>query len=116
MESIQINEFFPLNFKLTTILDKIKQRFDISNRRQVVSLFFLAWIILGLCLYQQYGISLDERVERQNGMVSLIHIGDQLGISAIQNNASLDPFRHFNLETYHDRIFGVFLFGDLRFF
>lgn len=87
---------------------RINKRFDLNNRRQVVGIFFLAWILIGLCLYQQYGISLDERVERQNGMVSLIHIGNQLGISAIQNNASLDPFRNFNLETYHDRIFGVF--------
>ena len=104
----------PLN--LTSALENLKQRFDIKNRRQVVSIFFLAWILIGLCLYQQYGISLDERVERQNGMVSLIHIGDQLGISAIQNNASLDTFRHFNLETYHDRIFGVFFSVTSAFF
>lgn len=82
----------------------------------MVSIFFLAWILIGLCLYRQYGISLDERVERQNGMVSLIHIGNQFGISAIQNNASLDAFRHFNLETYHDRIFGVFFSVTSAFF
>ena len=91
-------------------------RFNIKNRRQVVGIFFLAWILIGLCLYQQYGISLDERVERQNGMVSLIHIGNQFGISAIQNNASLDAFRHFSLETYHDRIFGVFFSVTSAFF
>jgi hypothetical protein len=102
--------------KIRPIFERIKKRFDIKNRRQVVGIFFLAWVLIGLCLYQQYGISLDERVERQNGMVSLIHIGNQFGISAIQNNASLDAFRHFSLETYHDRIFGVFFSVTSAFF
>ena len=94
--------------RLRAALAKLEQPFQFHNRKWIVSIFFLVWVLVGLSIYQHYGISLDERVERQNGMVSLIHIGNQLGISAIQNNTSLDAFRHFNLETYHDRIFGVF--------
>jgi len=98
------------------ILSPLKNLWKFEHRKWVVCGFFFIWIVVGLCIYQKYGISLDERVERQNGMVSLIHIGNQFGISSIQKNSSLDPFRHFNLETYHDRIFGVFFSVTSAFF
>ncbi|MBU3583730.1 glycosyltransferase family 39 protein [Polynucleobacter sp. 15G-AUS-farblos] len=87
--------------------------FDSHNRKArawCVSLFFLCWFALGISIYKQYGISWDESIERTTGIVSVNYIGDKLHLSPIINNETLSRFKHHQLETYPDRVFGP-LFG-----
>lgn len=87
--------------------------FSSHNRKArawCVSLFFLCWFALGISIYKQYGISWDESIERTTGIVSVNYIGDKLHLSPIVNNETLSRFKHHQLETYPDRVFGP-LFG-----
>jgi len=62
-----------------------------NNSRVVVGLFFLAFLLVGLHSYRDYGLSWDEGVNRKNGWVSFNYIfkGDK------------------SLLTYSERYYGV---------
>lgn len=87
--------------------------FNLHNRKAralCLGLFFLCWFALGISIYKQYGISWDETIERTTGIVSVNYLGEKLHLSPIINNETLSKFKHHQLETYPDRVFGP-LFG-----
>ena len=72
---------------------KIAVTFDKTNKKSkvfCVSLFFLILVGLGLSLYKDFNISSDEVVERSNGIVSLLYIGDYLNLKWVKNNQQLN--------------------------
>lgn len=87
--------------------------FNPHNRKArafCLGLFVLCWFALGISIYKQYGISWDETIERTTGIVSVNYLGEKLHLSPIINNETLSKFKHHQLETYPDRVFGP-LFG-----
>ncbi len=42
-----------------------------------VSIFFLFFLLIGLNIYRDYGISWDEPVSRTNGMITLKSLSEQ---------------------------------------
>lgn len=81
-----------------------------TARAWCVGLFFLAWLVLGMAIYKDYGISWDEITERNTGIVSVNFIGERFNIKVITNNETLSKYQHIKLDLYHDRVFGP-LFG-----
>ena len=63
--------------------------------------------MIGLTTYKDYGVGIDEPVERMNGAVSLNYVADVFNISALKKNSNLSVFREFELSTYKDRDYPV---------
>lgn len=82
--------------------------FDLSSKRSRtlwVSLFFLIFFAVGLNVYQDYGVSWDEPVSRNNGMVSLKYVGEILAPDLIAGDATLEQYPP--LSEYFDKDYGV---------
>ena len=52
-----------------------------------VYIFFITYFILGISIYNDYGISFDENINRTNGFVSLSYV-----INLFNLNFDLSPF------------------------
>lgn len=87
-----------------TIL-KLNKIFSIRNC--FVYLFFLSFLLLGTKIYTHYGVSVDEGLERANGMVSLVYIGNYLNIASIQNDPYIAGYRDVRLEEWWARHYPV---------
>ena len=86
--------------------------FNKTNKKSkfiCLSLFFSILVGLGLSLYKDFNISSDEVVERSNGIVSLLYIGDYLDLKWVKNNQQLNSEKNGNqpLEQYRDRDYPV---------
>jgi hypothetical protein len=79
---------------------------NMRTRSVCVSLFFIFLIMLGVNIYQDYGISWDEPISRRNGMVTLNHLGDRFTPSLVANDQQLKQYR-IPLDQYPDRDYGV---------
>lgn len=83
-------------------------RFKLNNSsvNLLIYVFFIILIIIGINSYRDFGISLDEPVNRANGQISANYI-----ISILNNNFSFDnSYTSLNqniLHNYHDRDYGV---------
>ena len=64
-----------------------------SQAKIFVLLFFSAVLVLGINIYQDFGISFDEAAHRERGIVTLNYIGDLWGIKAIKTDPILTKFR-----------------------
>jgi len=71
----------------------------------VVLVFFGLLFILGLFIYNDYGISVDEAISRDNGMVTLKHVAKLISPSFVANDPAFNNVEE--LATYHDRDYGV---------
>lgn len=69
--------------------------------------FFSVLILIGLGTYKDFGVGVDEPVERMNGAVSLNYIADLFHISWLQKNPNLAVFRDLDLTSYKDRDYPV---------
>ena len=69
--------------------------------------YFLLVLAMGLFLYQDYGISLDEPAQRLIGIVNLNYVGQVFGIESIIGNAHFTNFSNLTLATLEDRHYGV---------
>jgi uncharacterized membrane protein YuzA (DUF378 family) len=80
-----------------------------SNRNsQVFSIgFFLCLIFLGLLIFRDYGISLDEPAQRLIGIVNLNYVSEVLGIKSILANPHFADFTTQTLMQLEDRHYGV---------
>lgn len=76
-----------------------------SAWRLVVVMLFAAYFAIGLLTYADYGMSTDEAIQRQHGLVSLKYILSLLGIDAAGDFAYLA--RMPDLATYPHRSYGV---------
>jgi len=77
------------------------------QRKLILGIFFAILIALGAVLHRDYGMGVDEPIERASGMVSLNYIADQFGISKLQNSELLKTYRFATLDTYKDRDYPV---------
>lgn len=70
----------------------------------IITLFFLSFLLVGFFLYKDYSISLDEDLNRLNGLVSLKYIFKKIGsISYFEQRFPDIP----DLNLYPDKIYGV---------
>jgi uncharacterized membrane protein YuzA (DUF378 family) len=80
-----------------------------SNRNgQVFSIgFFICIFLLGLLIFRDYGISLDEPAQRLIGIVNLNYVSEVLGIKSILANPHFAGFTTQTLMQLEDRHYGV---------
>lgn len=79
----------------------------VSIRNCCVYVFFLSFLLLGTKIYTHYGVSVDEGLERANGMVSLVYAGNYLHIPSIQNDPYIASYREVRLEEWWARHYPV---------
>ena len=79
----------------------------ITNKSLFLSLFFVAYLLVGLFTYKDYGISIDEVAERTTGAVTLHHLDEKYGTHLLKNTPNFEGFRQIKFEEYPDRIYGV---------
>jgi hypothetical protein len=79
----------------------------LQQRKFVLGMFFSILIAVGVFVHRDYGMGVDEPIERANGMISLNYIADQFGISKLQNSDLLKTYRFATLDTYKDRDYPV---------
>lgn len=99
-------------FFLTHVYKKISALSLFQEKWVCVSIYFGIWLAMGLILYSNYGISIDEPTERITGIVNINYIGEKLNISTIANDPVLKKYGDIRLEQYHDRIYGP-LFAEV---
>ena len=87
---------------ISDLISAIKQR--CSHNKKIsnwcVCIFFLIYFLIGLCLFQDYGISTDEPFERSTMYINMNYIMTQLGRGSTDVPA---------LETYEDKYYGMAL-------
>ncbi|TGE05494.1 ArnT family glycosyltransferase [Hymenobacter fodinae] len=81
---------------------------DVVARRPwlIVSLFFLLLLVLGLSIYPDYGVSIDEPVSRKNGMITLRHLMMRFNPEFVAKDPAFQPYE-MPLMEYIDRDYGV---------
>lgn len=79
----------------------------ITKKTLFLTLFFVAYLLVGVFTYQDYGISIDEPAERTTGAVTLHHLDQRYGTYLLKNTQNFEVFRQINFEQYPDRIYGV---------
>lgn len=66
-------------------------------------LFFVTYLTLGLCIYQDYGVSWDEPISRMNGLVNYKYLTEYFFPSLVAESMHSIP----NLHDWMDRDYGV---------
>ena len=83
-------------------------RFSKHLSKWMAGLLLLVSIAGGAMLYQDYGISSDEAVERNNGIITLRYVGDRLAIARIQQDQIIQQNAYLpKLQEYFDRDYPV---------
>ena len=86
----------------------VNSLFSASNQQHRllwVSLFFIAFLLLGLNVYKDYGVSWDEPISRDNGMISLKYLIEKLAPNLIEQDWMLGNYPA--LADYKDKDYGV---------
>jgi hypothetical protein len=80
------------------------------RQKTIVSLLFLILILLGLFIHGDYGVGVDEPINRQNGIISTKYVLSKFqsasGIVILKEDSELNSITT-NLEEYADRDYGV---------
>ncbi|WP_324674768.1 glycosyltransferase family 39 protein [Hymenobacter sp. GOD-10R] len=77
-----------------------------SRKRNIwVGSFFSLLLLLGLFIYRDYGISLDESISRENGMITLKHLVQYVAPGMLEQDFILNQYMP--LEQYNDRDYGI---------
>ena len=71
-----------------------------------VRLYFGVWFILGLLLYQGYGLSWDEVTEHTTGVINLNYLLQFFPTNLSNTDPVLSTWNHIPLAQYPDRVFG----------
>lgn len=83
----------------------IEKQFDSKSDKLFVLLFFLIYLVLGLSIYQDYGISWDEPISRMNGLVNLKYLQS---FNFFRNDQLAEHLHNIpDLQTWMDRDYGV---------
>jgi hypothetical protein len=77
----------------------------VGRRSVAVPFFFGFFLLIGLLIYQDYGVSFDEGTSRDNGMVSLKHVANRFAPIFVAQDRTFDKV--VDLATYVDRDYGV---------
>lgn len=75
-------------------------------RRWLVPSFFALVLSLGLLLFADYGISIDEHISRDNGMITLKHLAQRLKPAWVARHHDFEQYP-IPLSDYVDRDYGV---------
>lgn len=75
-------------------------------RRWLVPGFFVAFLVLGLGIFRDYGISFDENQSRDNGMTTLKHVAQWVAPAWVAADRDFDKYQ-VPLAQYTDRDYGV---------
>ena len=75
-------------------------------RRWLVPAFFAAVLLLGLLLFRDYGLSIDENQSRDNGMISLKLVAQKIAPAWVAADREFDRY-YVPLAEYYDRDYGV---------
>ena len=67
-----------------------------------VSIFFLLILIFGFLIVEDYGISMDEPIERKHGIVAFDYVNEKLGLFP-----SIPKGTEINLVNYDHRDYGL---------
>lgn len=94
-----------MKFNFTNACNVIFNRSSQYSRKIWVSFFFLAFLAIGLNIYFDYGVSWDEPVSRNNGMVSLKYVGEYVAPDFIERDNTLKQYPP--LGEYFDKDYGV---------
>lgn len=75
----------------------------------LVYFLFTVLIVIGASVYKDYGVPIDEPIERNSGLISLNAIGERFQIPWIMNDASLqnEAKKLGSLQQYRDRDYPV---------
>jgi hypothetical protein len=68
-----------------------------------VKFFFLAYLVLGLLIVPDFGITMDEPIQRKHGMVAFEYVNEKLNIFPTVPKVTEE-----NLSTYDHRDYGMF--------
>jgi hypothetical protein len=68
-----------------------------------VKIFFFAYLVLGLLILPDYGITMDEPIQRKHGMVAFEYVNETLNLFP-----SIPKVTDENLSTYDHRDYGMF--------
>lgn len=71
------------------------------------SIFFMGYLLLGSNIYTHYGVSVDEGLERANGMVSLVYVGNYLDIPKLKADPYIADYQGVKLEDWWARHYPV---------
>ena len=69
--------------------------------RLIIPAFFVAYLLLGLAVFPDYGMSWDEETQRRHGLVSLDYVYETLAISGEKRAPEIE------LATYDRRHYAV---------
>ena len=75
-------------------------------RRRWVLGFFAALLALGLGVFRDYGVSFDEEISRNNGMITLKHVAQKVAPAWVASHPDFAPY-WIALPDYIDRDYGV---------
>jgi len=75
----------------------------IKNYQFIPVLFFSLYLIIGLLIFDDYGISWDEDVSRRNGLVSAQYIGEVFAFPFFKKRDGIP-----DLKSYRDKDYGIF--------
>ena len=81
---------------------------NLKKNNHIIITFILPLVLslIGFLIYKDYGISFDEEITRNNGLISIKYICD---FFFGENNFNLNLIRNLpNLENYTDRQYGTF--------
>jgi hypothetical protein len=88
----------------------INYMFDFSRsspiQRWAVLGFFAAVLVLGLLLFRDFGLSIDENQQRDTGMISLKHVAQKVAPAWVASDGDFDKYQ-VPLAEYYDRDYGV---------
>ena len=74
----------------------------------ILGVLLLVSAVGGSTIYHDYGISSDEAVERNNGIITLRYVGDRLAIGRIQQDQIIQQNAYLpKLQEYFDRDYPV---------
>lgn len=73
-----------------------------GNKKIIIMILFLLFIIIGIIIYDDYGISTDEQQERKTTLVNAKYIMDTFGYDGLSDLNE-------ELPEYKDKYYGVFL-------
>jgi len=88
------------------MLKLIDSKNDLYAKNICLALFFLSLLMIGIYIYQDYGLSWDEPTERLTGLVNLNYIGEFFNFEFIKNSPMIQSIKDIRLQNYSDRVFG----------
>src|SRR5437899_310360 len=79
---------------------------NITRKNLYICLFFGLLLLLGLLVYDDYGVSWDEQTNQMNGVISAVYVSKLLFPGLIKSASTLSYFPE--LHQYLDKDYGIF--------